>query len=133
MGYTSIFFKKHKAFVLLFVVTLIVVCCKTNKPTTNAKTPVVVSPFVPVKTDIALAIAHWPGTTLDTLNRGYSIFESKCTECHEEKRPQDFGAHDWLNIMHQMGRKAKLTTSEDTVVLHYILTRREAIMATGGN
>lgn len=127
------FLKRHKMSILLFAMMLIVMCCKTNKPVTTTTPPPPPSPFVPVKADVALATAHWPGVTLDTLNRGYSIFESKCTECHEEKKPQDFGAHDWLNIMHQMGRKAKLTDAEDTVVLHYILTRREAIMASGGN
>ena len=117
---------------------MVAVCCKTTQPVPAAKTvpPAspnisVKSPLAPIKSDVAIARAHWQGVTLDNLNEGYSIYDDKCTDCHRNKRPQDFTEYEWNVIMHKMGRKAKLDSNQYNLVLHYILTKREAILGSG--
>jgi len=89
------------------------------------------SVLAPVEADVAIARAHWPGTTFDRLNQGYYIYDDKCTDCHEAKMPQDFTVNEWNVIMHKMGHKAKLDSNQYKEVFHYILTKREAIIGTG--
>jgi hypothetical protein len=129
------FLKHYKLIFVLGSTAVAVVCCKTTQPVPAPKpaatTPVTISPLAPVKSDVSIAKAYWPGTTLDDLNQGYSIFDDKCTDCHRTKKPQDFSVFAWNTIMHKMGRKAKLDSNQYNLVLHYILTKREAILGSG--
>ncbi|HTB32278.1 MAG TPA: hypothetical protein VK808_09655 [Bacteroidia bacterium] len=134
------FLKHYKVIFLLGTISMLAVCCKTTRPVAVVKSPTtiatpsstsVISSLAPAGSDVAIAAAHWPGTTLDNLNQGYSIFDDKCTDCHRTKRPQDFTADEWKVIMHKMGRKAKLDSNQYNLVLHYILTKREAILGAG--
>jgi hypothetical protein len=132
----SFFFKNYKTLFLLSAIAIIVVCCKSTQPATNktSNTQMVSTPkslLVPTESDVAIAKAHWQGTTLDNLTQGYSIFDDKCTDCHGVKKPQDFTTDEWNSIMPKMGRKAKLDSTQYALVFHYILTKREAILGPG--
>ena len=124
-----------KTIFLFSSITIFAVCCKTAQPASSAKSTTNTNsnadPLTPVETDLAIAKAHWPGTTLDNLNQGYSIYNDKCTDCHDIKMPQDFTVEAWNAIMPKMGRKAKLDTIQYKEVFHYILTKREAILGVG--
>ena len=137
MRIASFFLKNYKTIFLLSSVAIIAVCCKstqpaaTTKPATTQNVSPPKSPLVPIESDVAIASAHWQGTTLDNLTRGYSIFDDKCTDCHGIKKPQDFTQDEWNNIMPKMGRKAKLDTTQYKLVFRYILTKREALLGPG--
>jgi hypothetical protein len=125
----------YKIILLLASITMLAVCCKTVQPLPAVKSsaPAGISVYnlVPGKPDVAIARSHWPETTLDSLNKGYSIFNVKCTHCHLAKQPQDFSVFAWTGIMHKMGRKAKLDSNQYNLVFRYILTKREAIVGIG--
>jgi cytochrome c5 len=136
MKHTSLFLRNYKAILLIGSIAVFAVCCKSTKSTSTDKVTastnkVKVDPLAPIFSDVAIAQAHWAGTTMDYLNQGYSIFNYKCTTCHEVKMPQDFSVEDWNSIMPKMGRKARLDSTEYNEVFHYILTKREAILGPG--
>jgi hypothetical protein len=137
MRITSFFLKNYQTLFTLGAISIIIVCCKSTQPATTKTTSSTQavsppkSPLVPVESEVAIAQAHWQGTTLDNLNQGYSIFDDKCTDCHGLKKPQDFTTDEWNSIMPKMGRKAKLDSTQYALVFHYILTKREAILGPG--
>ena len=131
MKSTSFFLRNYKVIFLLSSIAIVAVCCKTAKPVSSNKTIAKTDPLVPVEADLAIARVYWPGTTFDNLKEGYSIYIGKCTDCHDTKKPQDFTVDDWTDIMHKMGRKAKLDSIQYKEVLHYVLTKREAILGPG--
>ena len=126
MNNRSILLKNYKKALLLGVIAIVAVCCKSSQSTTSSK-----SSLDPAQPDVAIASAHWPGTTLDNLKQGYSIYNDKCTECHGTKKPQDFSVDDWNSIMPKMGRNAKLDSVQYAMVFHYILAKREVILGPG--
>ncbi|HTA28578.1 MAG TPA: hypothetical protein VK809_12370 [Bacteroidia bacterium] len=138
----SFLLKHYKTIFALSSITMVAVCCKSTQSVPAAKpapinfaavpwgAPAKIS-LVPVESDVSIARVHWPGTTRDELNEGYSIFNDKCTDCHETKNPQDFTVDEWNVLMHQMGRKAKLDSNQYKLVIHYILTKREAVLGPG--
>jgi|SRR5581483_11147669 len=106
----------HKAALFISAVSLIVFACGSTKN------------LIPTQADVPIAQAHWAGTTMDELTKGYNIYAEKCTECHGMKKPQNFTEDEWtINYMPSMGKKAKLQPDEYQLVLHYILTKREEI------
>ena len=130
--------KNSKTIALLFSIAIIVVCCKSAQPAGSTKPAATTQPvsapkssLAPVESDVAIANAHWPGTTMDNLNQGYSIYDDKCTDCHRTKKPDSFTVDEWNSVMPKMGRKAKLDTTQYKLVYRYILTKREAILGPG--
>jgi len=113
----SYFIHRFKAHIVLSIICFIVVCCSGTKSAS----------LTPAQPDLAIAQAHWPGTTMDQLNQGYTLFSTKCTQCHGMKNPKDYSADDWTdNYMPDMGKRAHLGQGDYDLVLHYILTKREA-------
>jgi hypothetical protein len=148
MKSTSFILKYYKTFFLLSSISIVAVCCNSTKPVAAAKSTPAAQPaptnfaatpwgapvstsLEPVESDVAIAQAHWPGTTLNDLTRGYAIFDDKCTDCHSLEKPQNFSVDEWNVLMRKMGRKAKLDSNEYKLVFHYILTKREAILGSG--
>jgi hypothetical protein len=137
MKIVSFFLKNYRTVFLLGAIAIIAVCCKSTQPASSTKTATTQnvsppkSPLVPIESDVAIANAHWQGTTLDNLTQGYSIYDDKCTDCHGVKKPQDFTEDEWNSIMPKMGRKAKLDTNQYKLVFRYILTKREALLGPG--
>ncbi|HTA83753.1 MAG TPA: hypothetical protein VK783_12485 [Bacteroidia bacterium] len=119
-----------KQYVAIFVIisTIVIVQCTNTKPTTST-TVVKVDPFHPQQTDIPLAQAHWPSVTAEELIEGYKIYSTKCNDCHEMKNLLEFSVSDWPNIMQEMGKKAKLDSIQYNQVWHYIVARREGLIA----
>ena len=119
----------YKTLWWLFSIALLIVCCKTTHPLTKSAAIVPTSPLAPVKSDVAIARKKWPGTTLLNLSDGYTIYNSKCFECHDDKSIPDYSVDEWNVILRKMGRKAKLDTLQFKLVQRYILTKREALLA----
>ncbi len=148
MKNTSFILKYYKTFFLLSSISIVAVCCNSTKPVVSVKPAAATQPaptnfaatswgaptvtsLEPAESDVAIAKAHWPGVTLNELTQGYAIFDDKCTDCHSMEKPQDHSVYEWNVIMHKMGRKAKLDSNEYYLVLHYVLTKREAILGPG--
>jgi len=109
---------RFKAEILLSVISFIVICCGSTKSAT----------LTPAQPDLAIAQAHWPGTTMEQLTQGYTLFSTKCTQCHGMKNPKDYSADDWTdNYMPDMGKRARLNQGDYDLILHYILTKREVL------
>lgn len=137
MNKAPFFIQYYKTILLLSSIAIFAVCCKSTHTVTSVATTTTTSnsstadPLAPVEADLAIAKAHWPATTLDNLKQGYAIYDDKCTDCHDTKRPQDFTVDEWYSIMPKMGRKAHLDSIQYKMVFHYILTKREAILGSG--
>ena len=130
MRIISFLFKSYKTAFLLISIAIVVVCCKSTQ-TVSQKTPPAKSPLEPIESDVAIANAHWQGTTLDNLTQGYSIYSDKCSDCHGTKKPDSYTVDEWNSILPKMGRKAKLDSTQYKLVFRYILTRREALLGPG--
>jgi cytochrome c5 len=112
------FISRFKVEILLSLISFIVVCCSNTKSAS----------LTPAQTDVSIAQAHWAGTTLADLNKGYSLFADKCTQCHGMKNPKDFSTDDWTNdYMPDMGKRAHLSQDDYNLILHYILAKREEL------
>ena len=114
-------------FILVFI-GIIIVQCTNTKPATATPT-VKVDPFHPQQTDVSLAQAHWPSATAEELVQGYQIYSTKCNDCHDMKNLLEFSVDEWPDLMKKMGRKAKLDSTQYNQVWHYIVARREALVA----
>jgi len=122
--------KSKKLIAMLVLISIILVCCKSTAPANKDTKSTSSSSLVPDNTDVTIAQTHWTGTTLSDLTQGYSIFSDKCVQCHETKMPQDFSVSDWNDILPGMGRKARLDSNQYKLVYHYILAKREDILAS---
>ncbi len=85
--------------------------------------------LIPNETDLATAKGHWAGTTTMELKQGYNIYIDQCTDCHRLKKLKKYTEEEWLKVMPKMGRKAHLDSTQYASVLHYILSKREDILA----
>jgi hypothetical protein len=120
--------KNRIVIVVLIIMSVVFLCCKGSKslaPGSAKSEPV----LPPGNADIAIAQSHWSSSTLSSLTQGYNLYSDKCTQCHETKKPQDFTLDDWNRILPAMGKKAWLDSNEYNLVYHYIITRRETILA----
>jgi len=124
---------KQYTAIFIIITTIVIVQCTNTKPTTATKpaptTTIKVDPFHPQQTDIPLAQAHWPSVTADELVEGYKIYSTKCNDCHEMKNLLDFSVDEWPDLMQKMGKKAKLDSIQYNQVWHYIVARREGLVA----
>jgi hypothetical protein len=116
------FIKKNKTTFIICLIGVIVARCGTT-----TKTITKVDPFVPQSTDVSLAAAHWQGITMQQLQQGYGIYSTKCNDCHDMKKIEDYSLTEWPGLMQKMGRKAKLDSTQYNLVYHYIIARREAL------
>jgi len=115
---------------VLLLMSIVLLCCRGTKSLAPAKKDVKSEPsLVPDNADVTAAQAHWTGTTLANLTQGYNIYNDKCLDCHDVKKPQDFSIEDWNNTLPKMGRKSHLDSTQYKLVYRYILAKRETILA----
>ena len=86
--------------------------------------------YLPTEKDATLASSHWSGTSLESLREGYHLFSAKCGGCHELYKPSDYSEDDWADLLPKMGRKAHLGQDQVELIRRYILSRREALLAS---
>jgi hypothetical protein len=125
------FIKAYKTtFIICFIAIVVAQCGGSKSATTYTKPntpPAKVDPFIPQQTDVTIAQAHWQGVNLPQLQQGYNIYATKCTDCHDMKRIQDYSLTEWPDLMEKMGRKAKLDSTQYNLVYRYVIARREAL------
>lgn len=113
--------------IILFSVAFVLVYCHTKKKATETTTEKMV---VSAKTPIQIAQKRWPNTTSEELVEGKTIFEGKCTKCHNAKRIETRSEKNWLHEIDDMSPKAHLTPEEKDKLTKYILSYREAHTST---
>jgi len=79
----------------------------------------------PDPNDARWASERWPGTTVADLSRGQDIFVARCSSCHALPRPGNKSPDEWAGVLDEMGAKAKLSTTDQDLVLRYLSTASE--------
>lgn len=54
---------------------------------------------------------------------GRNLYISKCTACHKAYERELHTTDEWQKILDEMGRKAKLSNEEKTIILNYLSER----------
>ena len=77
---------------------------------------------IPRPTDqhVARAQARWPEATRASLERGRDLYVARCSGCHPLHRPDEYAAARWEPLVVEMGPRAKLSRSEQDLVLRYL-------------
>ena len=73
------------------------------------------------------AMAKQSGTSVDTLGRGYSLYQTQCAQCHERKMPKDMRVDEWHTIVPGMAWNAGLSKSDEKAVEAYLVAASRRI------
>jgi len=60
------------------------------------------------------------GANISQLKMGRQLYISKCSSCHTLLLPEKHSPEEWQNWMDKMSDRAKVSTSEKTVILKYL-------------
>lgn len=93
----------------LLPLVLVAACARSTAP-------------VATSVDAERAAARWPGTTLEELQQGRSLFVGHCGGCHLPPRPTDFSADEWPGHVDEMRERSGLTMDESDLVVRYLVT-----------
>ena len=78
--------------------------------------------ITPSQADADRGSQKFQGYTLSQLDQGKAIYESHCNKCHRYKVPQSRDETKWDKVIPEMAKKAKLNSSEEDLVLKYVVT-----------
>lgn len=127
---------------LVALAAIISAACHTSKKTsTMAATEVPAAPVTtsPVSTkpadgiyppgiDELIAIqVKYKEVTLEKLQKGHKLYtEGACINCHAAANIYMYGEYEWIGIMDNMARKARITDEEKDAVYKYVLAIKAA-------
>jgi hypothetical protein len=63
---------------------------------------------------------QWPGTTLEDLQRGRSLYVRRCSGCHYVYLPRAFPPERWPGLVDEMAVKARLGPGERDDVVRFL-------------
>lgn len=111
-----------KKTLLIITAAVFLMYCKSKKETTATAA----APAASNETILEIANKRWANTTQTELTEGKTIFENKCTACHDKKKIETRTEKNWLHEIDDMSPKAKLSADEKLKLTKYILSFREA-------
>ncbi len=76
----------------------------------------------PTPMQAELASQRWPGSSLESLKQGRSLYAAKCSGCHVPHRPSQYPAEKWSKIVDEKADRANLSGEEQELILQYLLT-----------
>lgn len=76
----------------------------------------------PTPAQADLAAKRWPGINIARLEESRNLYVAKCSGCHGLRRPDDYRAEKWSEIMEEMKGLAKITDDEKDSILQYVLS-----------
>jgi cytochrome c5 len=68
------------------------------------------------------ASQRWPGTTLEDLKAGRTLYVERCSGCHSLPVPDAYAADAWPKVIDEMAARAHLAGDDRTRVLRYLVT-----------
>ncbi|MBI1223064.1 MAG: hypothetical protein GC180_10715 [Bacteroidetes bacterium] len=83
--------------------------------------------MTPMQTDVDRMTAKFPGYTLADLQKGMSLYQSKCGACHDPKAPRSRDEAGWREIVPHMVEKSNkkgkpISPEEADLILRYVIT-----------
>ena len=78
------------------------------------------------ESDVARGKAFWSDCSVAKLDAAHTLYMNKCASCHSLKAPESEDEAGWRKIVPPMAKKAKLSAEEESQILNYVLTMREA-------
>lgn len=82
--------------------------------------------YLPGEEEAKAIQGEYPGTTLDELKLGHSIYTGACSSCHEAKTIYNYTMMDWSSIMPDMAMRSQLKDQEKAAVWKYVMAIRAA-------
>ena len=64
---------------------------------------------------------QWPGTTLEDLQRGRSLYVRRCSGCHNVYLPRAFPPAKWPGLVDEMAAKARLGPGERDDMVRFLV------------
>ncbi len=83
--------------------------------------------------DLAFAPVNGKHENSEALNKGYYLYANKCGSCHYLYRPVKFTEEKWIKEMPEMAQRTKITADEQSLILKYLLTKREVELSKQSN
>ena len=80
----------------------------------------------PGQADADRGAKTFPGYTLNDLNLGKQIYVDHCNKCHRYKAPETRNETKWDKVIPKMAKKAKLDSTQQSLVLKYVVTMSTA-------
>jgi mono/diheme cytochrome c family protein len=80
------------------------------------------TPPPPTEADARRAAAQWPGVTAADLERGRSLYLSRCSGCHQPVDPSHIRPDDWPHHVAEMRDRAHLKSDEESLIVRYLMT-----------
>lgn len=71
--------------------------------------------------DVVLLAPRWPGTTLEDLQRGRSLYVRRCAGCHMLVLPGSHAPEDWPGLVDAMASKGPLGPEERDDVVRFLV------------
>ncbi|MDX2359832.1 MAG: hypothetical protein QNK23_03430 [Crocinitomicaceae bacterium] len=93
----------------IFVISTLILFAACSEKTTTAVVDTETKP------DQSLAMAPTA-----EIGQGKTIFESKCTTCHEAKVIDDYKVEKWPKLLTNMAKRAELSEADESLVESYI-------------
>jgi cytochrome c5 len=108
-----------KSLLFLSIITFVVACNSAKKATTTETTA--------VPTDIERGQKLYPGYTLAELNEGKSLYDAKCSTCHDLVKPSHESPEAWKKIVPKMSEISNkdgktISSKEENLILKYLVT-----------
>ncbi|MGZ3864926.1 MAG: hypothetical protein ACXVC6_00610 [Bacteroidia bacterium] len=113
-----------KIFLLGLAATLVFTGCKSKSgsKTKSTAASAEAKPADSFEANLAAAKTRFPDVTMETIKSGHSIYYGACTNCHGPKNINNWNEKEWVGILDEMAKKAKLTAPEKDAVWKYVMS-----------
>ena len=83
--------------------------------------------YPPGNEELTAIQLQYKDVTLDKLKLGHSLYaESACISCHSAQSIYKYDTTQWINILDDMARKARISDEQKDAVYKYILAIKAA-------
>lgn len=66
------------------------------------------------------------GVSAEKLMNGRTLYINKCGSCHNLHLPEQYTQKQWLKVMPEMQKRAKVTDEESKQIIDFLLVRSKA-------